>query len=100
VTHTEQKSVQVAVYYHQPYSTTRPDLERARLPVTHWAPHDLRRSARTLLASMGCPDAVAEAVLGHMQPGIVGVYNLNQYDEERAEWLRRLSDRLEELAQR
>ncbi len=51
-----------------------------------------------LLAAMGCPGDVAEAVLGHMQPGIVGVYNRHSYDAERAEWLRRLSERLEELA--
>lgn len=100
VTHSEQKAAGVAVWVAQPYCTLRPDVERPRLPVTHWSPHDLRRSVRTLLASMRCPDAVAEAVLGHMQPGIVGVYNLHQYDAERAEWLRRLSDRLEELAQR
>lgn len=99
-THSEQKAAGVAVWMAQPYCTLRPDVERPRLPVTHWSPHDLRRSVRTLLASMRCPDAVAEAVLGHMQPGIVGVYNLHQYDAERAEWLRRLSDRLEELAQR
>lgn len=98
LTHSEQKAVQVAVYYHQPYSTTRPELERARLPVTHWAPHDLRRSARTLLAAMGCPGDVAESVLGHMIPGVAGVYNRHQYDAERVEWLRRLSERLEELA--
>ena len=98
LTHSEQKAIQVAVYYHQPYSTTRPDLERARLPVTHWAPHDLRRSARTLLAAMGCPGDVAESVLGHMIPGVAGAYNRHQYDAERVEWLRRLSDRLEELA--
>ena len=97
--HSEQKAVQVAVYYHQPYSTTRPELERARLPVTHWAPHDLRRSARTLLAAMGCPGDVAESVLGHMIPGVAGAYNRHQYDAERVEWLRRLSDHLEELAQ-
>ncbi|AMO36447.1 tyrosine-type recombinase/integrase [Thauera humireducens] len=98
LTHTEQKSIQVAVYYHQPYSTTRPESERARLSVTHWAPHDLRRSARTLLAAMGCPSDVAESVLGHMIPGVAGVYNRHQYDAERVEWLRRLADRLEELA--
>ena len=97
--HSEQKAVQVAVYYHQPYSTTRPELERARLPVTHWAPHDLRRSVRTLLAAMGCPGDVAESVLGHMIPGVAGVYNRHQYDEQRLEWLRRLSDRMEEAAQ-
>ena len=64
----------------------------------HWAPHDLRRSARTLLAAMGCPGDVAESVLGHMIPGVAGVYNRHQYDAERVEWLRRLSERLEELA--
>lgn len=99
LTHSEQKNAGVAVWMAQPYCTLRPELDRPRLTVTHWSPHDLRRSARTLLASMGCPDAVAEAVLGHMQPGIVGVYNLHSYDAERAEWLRRLSCRLEELAQ-
>lgn len=96
--HTEQKSIQVAVYYHQPYSTTRPESWRARLPVTHWAPHDLRRSTRTLLAAMGCPGDVAESVLGHMVAGVAGVYNRHQYDEQRVEWLRQLSERLEALA--
>lgn len=99
VTHSEQKAVQVAVYYHQPYCRTRPEVDRAWLPVTHWAPHDLRRSARTLLAAIGCPGEVAESVLGHMQPGVEGVYNLHHYDDQRAEWLSRLSDRLEYLAQ-
>ncbi|AVR89062.1 tyrosine-type recombinase/integrase [Thauera aromatica] len=96
----EQKTVQVAVYHHQPYSRTRPDEPRPRLPVTHWAPHDLRRTARTLLASIGCPNEVGEAVIGHMQPGIVGTYNLHSYDDQRVEWLRRLDAHLEGLARR
>ena len=41
---------------------------------------------------------VAESVIGHMIPGVAGVYNRHQYDEQRVEWLRRLSERLEELA--
>lgn len=53
-----------------------------------------------LLDAMGCPGDVAESVLGHMIPGVAGVYNRHQYDEQRVEWLRRLSERLEELAQR
>lgn len=97
--HVQQKAFGVAVWTAQPYCESRPELVRPRLPVTHWAPHDLRRSARTLLAAMGCPGDVAEAALGHMQPGVEGVYNLHHYDEQRVEWLRRLSDRLEELAQ-
>lgn len=94
----EQKTIQSTVYFHQPYSSTRPEAERARLPVSHWAPHDLRRTSRTLLASMGCPDAVGESILGHMLPGVLGVYNKHAYDAERVEWLRRLSDHLERLA--
>jgi hypothetical protein len=47
---------------------------------------------------MGCPAEVAESVLGHMLPGVVGVYNRHGYDEERLDWLTRLDARLEELA--
>lgn len=95
---TQQKTVQSVVWYHQPYSTTRPDINRPRLPVTHWAPHDLRRTGRTLLSSLGCPQDVAESIVGHMLPGVVGTYNQYEYDAERVLWLKRLSDRLESLA--
>ncbi|MNL45184.1 Phage integrase family protein [compost metagenome] len=96
----EQKTIGVAVHYRMPYSKTHPHLVRARLPVTKWAPHDLRRTGRTLLASMGCPKEVAEAILGHLQPGIEGIYNLYAYDKERRLWLKKLSDRLEVLARK
>lgn len=82
-----QNTILVAVYYHQPYSRVRPENDRPRLTVTHWSPHDLRRTARTLLAQLGCPDEIGEAIIGHMRPGIVGTYNLHRYDAERAEWL-------------
>jgi integrase len=96
----EQKVVQGTVYHFQPYSKTKDkgNRVRPRLPVSHWAPHDLRRTVRTQLAVMGCPQEVAEAVLGHMQPGIVGVYNRHQYDAERLDWLKRLDARFEDLA--
>lgn len=96
--HVQQKAVQTAAHYHQPYSRTRPEELRPRWPVTHWAPHDLRRTSRTLLAAIGCPEEVAEAILGHRAPGVVGVYNLHQYDAERRRWLTVLSARLEEIA--
>lgn len=95
----QQKTIQATVFYHQPYCETRPDLKRPRLPVSHWAPHDLRRTSRTLLASLGCPDAVGESILGHMLPGVMGVYNQYGYDAERAEWLKRLAEHLERLAE-
>ena len=99
ISHVEQKSIQSSLWVYQPYSQTTPGFIRPRLPVSHWAPHDLRRSSRTLLASMGCPDEVGESILGHMLSGVLGVYNRHSYDAERVEWLRRLSDRLEALAE-
>ncbi|RQY60825.1 DUF4102 domain-containing protein [Burkholderia stagnalis] len=96
----KQTVVQHGIYYHQPYCKQAPAHDRPRLPVTHWSAHDLRRTARTFLAVLGCPHDVAEAVLGHVQPGVAGVYNRHHYDRERREWLTRLSLFLEELALR
>lgn len=96
--HIAQKAISVSVWMHMPTTAVRPSQERPRLPVTDWAPHDLRRTARTLLAALGCPDAVAEAILGHAPPGIVAVYNRHRYDAERVEWLTRLAQRLEAFA--
>jgi hypothetical protein len=56
------------------------------LPVTGWTPHNLRRSSRTLLASMGCPEEIGEAILGHLPTKIVGTYNAYTYDKERRLW--------------
>lgn len=94
----QQKVVQTAVHFHQPYSETKPDEERPRLTVTHWAPHDLRRTVRTMLAALKCPDTVGEVILGHMIPGVAGVYNRHAYDAERREWLNKLSAHLEQCA--
>ena len=95
----EQKTIQASVFTYQPYSETRPGWIRPRLPVTHWAPHDLRRTVRTILAKIGCRDDVAEAILGHMQPGVKGTYNRHSYDNERRVWITRLSEHIESLVE-
>lgn len=96
--YSEQGAIQTSVYYHQPYSKTRKEHVRPRLTVSRWSPHDLRRSVRTLLSALECPDDVAEAMLGHMQEGVKGVYNLHSYDKQRRVWITRLSEHLEALA--
>lgn len=48
-----------------------------------WTPHDLRRTARTLLAKLGVPDEHAEAVIAHSKQGIKAVYNQWQYQDEK-----------------
>ena len=93
--HVSQHTLSVRVYEMQPYSMHKKYINR--LPVTNWAPHDLRRTSRTILAKLGCPDAVAESILGHVIPGVAGVYNRYQYDEEKRVWLINLSDYLEGL---
>lgn len=93
----EQKVVGIAVWFYRPECKNKRNLERMRMPITDWTPHDLRRTARTLLASLGCPDAVAESVLGHMPTGIQAVYNRHSYDAERREWLTKLDAYLEQL---
>lgn len=55
--------------------------------LSRWTPHDLRRTARTYMAKIGVIEAVAEAVLGHAKPGMVGVYNQYHYWEEKKEAL-------------
>lgn len=95
--HIRQNAIPLAVWAHRPTTTEYPDWRRPRLEIADWTPHDLRRTGRTLLAQLGCPNEIAEAILGHVQPGIVGVYNRHRYDAERLEWLRRLSAYLEGL---
>ena len=98
--HTDQKVVGVGVWWHMPGCKLHPDQPRPRWPVADWAPHDLRRTVRTQLAGLGCPSDVAEAVLGHLQPGVEGVYNRHHYDAERRQWLTRLADCWEAAASR
>jgi integrase len=45
--------------------------------------HDLRRSMRTHLSSLGIRSEVAERCLNHKLPGIQGVYNTHDYFAER-----------------
>lgn len=95
--HIGQKAVGVAVWTHRPGSKGH-EGERPRFELDDWSPHDLRRTGRTMLASLGCPMEIAEAILGHLLPGIVGTYNLHTYDVERREWLTKLSQHLESCA--
>ncbi|MGF7132078.1 integrase [Paraburkholderia sp. EB58] len=91
---TQQGTISEAAYKHQPYSRNP---IQSGLTVTHWSPHDLRRTARTMLAEMKCPHEIGEAVLGHIMPGVAGVYNRYSYGEEKLFWLAKLDAYLESL---
>lgn len=95
----KQHTFSTYVYSLQPYSekVARRESEGLICPVTHWTPHNLRRTGRTLLSSLGCSNELGEAILGHVPKGIVAIYNSNSYDGERVLWLRRLSEYFEQL---
>jgi integrase len=61
------------------------DQQTVELP--HWTNHDLRRTTRTGLSKLKIPRDVAEAVLAHRPPGIVGTYNLHEFEDEKREAL-------------
>jgi integrase len=68
-----------------------------KLDLPHWTLHDLRRTARSLLAEAGVADNVAERVLGHTLPGVHGTYNRYDYAEEKADALQRLAAKIETI---
>lgn len=63
----------------------------------HWQFHDLRRTARSLMARAGVRSDIAERVLGHAIPGIVGIYDRHAYTEEKADALKRLAALIEAI---
>jgi integrase len=69
------------------FSKARTKFERALGEMAHWTLHDLRRTCRTGLSSLGVLPVVAELVIGHKQTGIAAVYDLHRYDAEKREAL-------------
>jgi integrase len=53
-----------------------------RSGVTGWRLHDLRRTARSLMSRAGVSADVAERCLGHVVPGVRGVYDRHKFQAE------------------
>jgi len=60
-----------------------------------WTIHDLRRTAKTLMAAAGVRPDISERVLGHSIKGVEGVYDRHTYDGEKADALVRLAAKVE-----
>ena len=71
---------------------------RKELGMKHWTPHDLRRTARTGMASIKVPDAIAERVLNHATGSrMEAVYNKHNYLLEMKSALDAWAARIEQL---
>ena len=66
-------------------------------PIPNWIVHDLRRTARSLMARAGVRPDICERVLGHAIPGVWGVYDRYAYEDEKTEALTKLADLIEKI---
>lgn len=54
-----------------------------KLEIDKFTPHDLRRTAATLLGSMGYSDELIHVVLNHRKDVLAEIYNRHDYDKEK-----------------
>ncbi len=72
-------------------------ITKAGKALPHWTPHDLRRTAATMMAELGVQPHVIEAVLNHVsghRAGVAGIYNRASYEREKAVALGLLAEHL------
>jgi integrase len=62
--------------------------------LAEWRYHDLRRTARTNLSSLGVSPFIAELCLGHQQKGVHKVYDVHRYQAEKRDALERWASKL------
>jgi integrase len=79
------------------FSQRKGELEQKLPAMPPWVLHDLRRTARSLMARAGVRPDIAERVLGHAIPGVEGTYDRHHYAEEKAEALKLLAALVERI---
>jgi integrase len=78
------------------FSAGKRDLH-AKAPIAPWVFHDLRRTARTLMARANVRPDHAERTLGHAVEGVEGVYEHHHHFEQKAEALETLAQLVERI---
>ena len=67
--------------------------------IENWRVHDLRRTCRTGLARLGVPEIVSERVLNHQSQGLVKVYNIHEYLDEKRDALARWAQEVQNIVE-
>ena len=73
--------------------------ERAKLKAG-WRLHDLRRTAATMMAELGVPPHIVEAILNHVsghRAGVAGIYNRAKYEAEMRQALERWAEHVQTI---
>ena len=69
--------------------------------VEPWTTHDLRRTMRSEISALAVPegDIVREMVIGHVRPGVSGIYDLHRYLPEKRICLERWAERVRAIVE-
>jgi integrase len=62
-----------------------------------FVPHDLRRTAASIMAGIGTPRLVVGKILNHAEPGVTRVYDRHSYDKEKRNALDKWAVKLNEI---
>ena len=63
----------------------------------HWVLHDLRRTVRTRVGSLGVQPHIGEAILNHLPPQLMRTYERNAYETEKRAALERWATSLQTI---
>ena len=66
-------------------------------PLANWTLHDLRRTAKTLMARAGVRPDISERVLGHVIAGVEGTYDRHSYADEKRDALEKLATMIDRI---
>ncbi len=62
-----------------------------------FTPHDLRRTAASLMTGMGIPRLVVKKILNHVEGDVTAVYDRHSYDKEKRQALEKWANKLQEV---
>jgi integrase len=62
-----------------------------------WRPHDLRRTAKSLMSRAKVPSEISERVLGHVRPDMEMTYDQYDYQSEKADAVAKLAALIEQI---
>lgn len=92
--HVAQKVLGFSQYYARQRDGDRPAADPIEVP---WTVHDLRRTAATGLAKLGCSRVVQDRIFNHVDTSVAAIYDQHRYDVEARGWLQKWADHLEAL---
>ena len=79
------------------FSQRKEELDKKLPKMPGWTIHDLRRTAKSLMARAGVAPHISERVLGHAIKGVEGVYDQHDYSPEKEQALLQLAALVERI---